>query len=131
MAQLRFNGKLQRADGARVEVGLSVLAFQDETGTYLLYCPGLDLYGSGNTAAQARASFKEALEEFVCYTFNKGTLDEELRRLGWRVSGRRNQRVYAEPPLTRLARTNEDLQQILNLREYSKYHQSVELPVLA
>jgi hypothetical protein len=131
MSPIRFTGNPLAAGSARVEVALSLLAFRDETGAYLLYCPGLDLYGSGNTAAQARASFKEALEEYLRYTLSKSTLDDELRRLGWRVAGRGSSRTYTEPPLTRLARTNEDLQQILNLREYSKYHQAVELPMAA
>ena len=131
MVQLRFKSEMQRSDGLHVNVGLSVISFQDAEGVYLVYCPGLDLYGSGNTAGQAKSSFKEALEEFVRYSINKNTLDSELRKLGWRVVVGKKKRSYEEPSFARLIRTNEDLQRIVNDNNYSKYKQSVDIPVFA
>ena len=82
MAKLKFRGTLQGSDGKAVEVGLSLLSYQDE-GLHVIFSPALDVFGYGNTEKEARSSFNETLEEFLRYTSNKGTLQAELLRLDW------------------------------------------------
>ncbi len=85
MAKRKAQGTLQRADEKTVEIGLSLLAYLDE-GLHVIFSPALDLFGYGNTEKEARASFDETLEEFLRYTTNKGTLQAELLRLGWKAN---------------------------------------------
>lgn len=86
MAKLINRGTLQDLKGEGTEVGLSVLSYRDED-LYVLFSPALDLFGYGHTDKEARQSFDETLNEFLRYTSNKGTLQAELTRLGWKAIG--------------------------------------------
>ena len=130
MAKLKFRGTLQSPDGKKVEVGLSLLAYLEEE-LHVIFSPALDMFGYGITDKEARKSFDETLEEFLRYTANKGTLQAELLRLGWKAAGRQSHRVFKAPEFSRLLRQNEQLQEIVNHKDFHKYDQRVELPALA
>ncbi len=89
------------------------------------------MFGYGNTEGEARHSFNEALKEFLRYTINKHTLQAELVRLGWKVAGRQSHRTFQAPKFSHLLRQNEQLQEIVNHKDFHKYEQRVELPALA
>ena len=98
---------------------------------HVVFSPALDVFGYGNTEKEARGSFNETLEEFLRYTSNKGTLHTELLRLGWKAAGRQSRRTFKAPDFSRLLRQNEQLQEIVNHKDFHKYEQRVELPTLA
>ncbi len=50
---------------------------------YVAYCPALELSSYGNTEAEAKESFDEALGIFLTETERKGTLEKVLLGLGW------------------------------------------------
>ena len=56
-----------------------------ENGWYIAHCPPLDITTQGKTEAQARKNLKEAAELFVVSCFERGTFEQALRELGWRV----------------------------------------------
>ena len=130
VAKLKFRGTMQRPDGKMVEVGLSLLSYRDED-LHVIFSPALDMFGYGKTDKEARSSFDETLGEFLRYTANKGTLQSELLRLGWKAAGRQSRRTFKATEFSRLLRQNEQLQEIVNHKDFHKYDQRVELPALA
>ena len=130
MAKLTYRGTLKSASGNVVDVSLSVLAYEDE-GLQVIFSPALDVFGYGHTDQEARQSFDETLAEFLRYATNKGTLQAELVRLGWKTTGRLSRRIFKPPAFSSLLRGNEQLQDIVNHKDFRKYDRRVELPALA
>ncbi len=128
MAKLQAQGTFSSAHG-KATFGLSVVAFyKDET--FMVYAPALDLYGYGKTESEARQSFRVVLEEFLRYTGNKNTLEEELKSLGWKVEKQGMLFTATAPDFKDLVMQNEELQEILELNDIRKYHEEIELQEL-
>ncbi|GAA4013741.1 hypothetical protein GCM10022408_28570 [Hymenobacter fastidiosus] len=130
MAKLKYRGTVKSPDGKVMEVGLSLLSYREEE-LHVIFSPALDMFGYGHSDKEARASFDETLQEFLRYTRNKGSLQDELLRLGWKLAGRATSRTYKAPEFSRLLRQNDQLQDIVNHKDFRKYDRKVELPVLA
>ncbi|MBN1187729.1 MAG: hypothetical protein JXB49_35980 [Bacteroidales bacterium] len=129
MPDLLFEGNFANSN-ARVEVGLSIIAFTEDN-NYIVYSPALDISGYGNNEAEAKRSFEITLEEFFKYTINKGTFESELKRLGWKLSGKKNNRKYKQPFLDQLFRDNHYLSEIIRDKEFKKYDQKIKFPAVA
>ena len=56
-----------------------------ENGWYVAHCPPLDITTQGKTEAGAKKNLVEASELFVVSCFERGTFEQALRELGWRV----------------------------------------------
>jgi predicted RNase H-like HicB family nuclease len=56
-----------------------------ENGWYIAHCPPLDITTQGRTEAEAKKNLREASELFVLSCFERGTFEQALRELGWRV----------------------------------------------
>ncbi|MGB9204380.1 MAG: type II toxin-antitoxin system HicB family antitoxin [Terriglobales bacterium] len=56
-----------------------------ENGWYVAYCPPLDITTQGRTEDEAKKNLIEASELFVVSCFERGTFEQALRELGWRV----------------------------------------------
>src|SRR5260370_40879258 len=56
-----------------------------ENGLYIAHCPPLDITTQGRTEAEAKKNLIEASELFVVSCFERGTFEQALRELGWRV----------------------------------------------
>ena len=53
-------------------------------GKYIVaYCPSLELTSFGKTNKEAKKSFEEALNIFLEYSLEHGTLETNLLNLGW------------------------------------------------
>ena len=102
MAQLTTapNGRLAKA---QLEV---VLVLDDDSGQHVAYCPALELSSYGDTEEEARAAFEDALGIFIRDTTERGTLDQLLLALGWRLL-KQPAPVYEPPrlPVELLSRT--------------------------
>lgn len=59
---------------------------------YFAHCPPLDLTTQGRTAVEARRNLVEASELFLISCIERGSLDQALRELGWKVQ-KTNQRL--------------------------------------
>lgn len=73
------------SDGMKLQ--LSVFLFQEE-GVYHAYCPELDLVGYDYTEAGAKQSFNYVLKDYLDYTTQNGTLEQDLLAHGWRCCPR-------------------------------------------
>jgi len=65
-------------------IDVTVLLYND-AGLYYAVAPALDIVGAGANDILAKKSFEIALDEFIKYTYNKGTFLKEFKRLGSQV----------------------------------------------
>ena len=87
MPKFEFKGVVP-VNNRIIETGLSLFSFIENEVT-IIYSPELDINGSGYDLNEAKASFYIALSEFFRYATAKGTLFNELKRMGWKISGRK------------------------------------------
>jgi predicted RNase H-like HicB family nuclease len=57
-----------------------------EGGTYISYCPELDVSSCGNTIDEARKNLKIAVNLFLDEAGNMGTLDQILQESGYELN---------------------------------------------
>ncbi|MCI1188070.1 type II toxin-antitoxin system HicB family antitoxin [Hymenobacter sp. DH14] len=95
------HGRLAKA---QIEV---LLVLDDDSGQYVAYCPALEVSSYGDTEEEARAAFEDALAIFIKDTAERGTLDQFLLALGWRLL-KQPEPVYEPPrlPIELLNRTS-------------------------
>lgn len=108
----------------RVEIRLELIAWADDN-LYFQYAPALDLTGYGNSTEEAARSFKIQLDEFVSYTLNKGTVYDELERLGWTVNKKRKRVVVPEESV--LLADNETYRNLITMQGINKSSTNLEL----
>lgn len=121
--------KVEKKIGPRsVKVDLQVLFFEEERIHYA-YMPSLDLTGYGNNEKEAKESLTVVLDEFLRYTLNKKTLFTEMKRLGWEIKTRTS--YFNVPQLSDLIKTNEQLKDIINSKQYTSFKYPVTLPEFA
>lgn len=129
MANLNIKASV-KVPGASIETGLSIIAFEED-GVTIFYSPALDLNGSGYSLNEAKASFWETLNEFLRYSFAKGTLWKELERLGWRVKGKKTNRKLKAPDFADLLKSNKEFEQIVTNKEFRKFNETIQIPQFA
>lgn len=66
-------------------VDVLVYGYEYYDDLYLAYCPVLDIYGYGYGVDGALRSFRAVAKSFFVYVFHRGTLYDELCRLGWTI----------------------------------------------
>ncbi len=93
-----------------VKINMPVVFF-DEDDIFYAYIPSFDLIGYGSSQAEAKESLNVVLDEFLRYTLNKNTFFIELKRLGWKVTGKH--KLITAPQLSDLVNTNDQLRDIL------------------
>lgn len=125
----QVSASYEYSGGKSLVIELSLLSYQED-GVEVIYSPTLDLFGYGKTEEEAKDSFEVTLQEFVRYTTNKKTLQAELQRLGWKITGR-NKRNVSAPDLNELLRDNEMLHDIITTKDFHKYNRKVEVPAFA
>jgi hypothetical protein len=112
---------------SELNVRLSLIQFEED-GVHFVYSPALDLTGYGKSETEAMESYGMAMEEFLRYTTHKNTLKDELKRLGWSVTGKKK---LAAPSLPELIRQRDYLVEIFTEKEYRKSDENFRLPALA
>lgn len=128
MRNLNFSGNFS-TNQAKVSVTIGVFQFQED-GNTIIYSPAFDLSGYGKDLNEARHSFEVILDEFLDYTIKKKTFVKELNRLGWKLkqSDIKNRRIKA-PELATLITRNDYLAEILNEKDFTKFDQTISVPV--
>ena len=104
---------LAPAPSATVAVTVELLLMPDESGQVVAYCPALELSSYGDDEVEARAAFTEALELTLEASHERGTLDQWLLALGWRIC-KKPFPAY-DPPRLPLEILNQPRQRILPL----------------
>lgn len=110
-----------------IQISLSVVLFED-SGSQIAYCPALNVYGYGNTEAEARSSFETCLTEFLDYAIRKKTLGKELAALGWTI---KKEKKFSAPTFSKLLDSNKDLRKIMDTKDFKKINTSFSLPAFA
>lgn len=105
-----------------IKVDVSVFLFKEDD-VFHAYCPELDLVGYDYTEEGAKKSFEFVLKDYLDYTVENGTLEQDLLNHGWRKfkSGK-----VVEPTASSLLRRSQ-LKKVLGKREFSKYSIPVSL----
>ncbi len=129
MSNYKFEGNFKNITSA-IDVMLSLLSFEEDN-TTIIYSPALDLSGYGKNDKEAKKSFEIALEEFLRYSINKGTFEKVLKKLGWKLSGRKSTRKYKQPYLDHLLRENKYLSDIVREKEFHRINEKVSFPAYA
>ena len=122
MAKIVLQGKFP-AHG--VQVKLSLFTFIEDN-VHVVYSPALDLYGYGNDEHEARHSFEVSLGEYVKYTSNKKTVEQDLKKYGWKIDKRH--KTLSSPDVSTLLQTNESFREMVNNRPFKKYDLNVQIP---
>ncbi len=95
-----LNAESRFSNGKRnINVKVPVLSFKEDN-THIIFCPALDLSGSGNTQAEAKESFTIAVSEYLNYTTHKGTLWADLKKLGWTIQKNKKSQQLLLPCLS-------------------------------
>lgn len=126
MSNLIFKGNLKSGDKG-IKTNLSLISFIED-GVHIIYSPALDLSGYGNTEGEAKDSFEIVLSEFFNYCMNKKTIFDELKRLGWKVKGSKKHPKVQSPDMSELLKSNTDLEDIFQKKEFHKYNKEVMIP---
>jgi len=123
-------GKIQgewRSSREQIMINLSLISFQEDD-KYIIFCPALDICGSGNTESEAEESLNITLGEFMLYTTRKKTLTSELKRMGWIIK-KSQRKPMTPPPMSHLLEHNEEFNRIFNEFPFRKFDKAVEVPV--
>lgn len=94
-------------DGA-IDVCLDVLIKKDQNNVYISYAPALDLSGCGNSLEEARRSFEIVLTEYLKYTLENGTLEQDLLEHKWK----KEENAFESPAFWAIFRTNKAAQEM-------------------
>lgn len=127
MHQANLSGQ-KNFGNKKVSINTPVFLFEEDA-VYFAYNPSLDLTGYGKTQTEAMESMGIMLDEFFKYTLNKNTLLLELQRLGWKVKSRK--KPMTAPQISDLIKSNEQLREIVNSKEYSTSNYPVNVPAFA
>jgi hypothetical protein len=112
-----------------ITVNVPVLSFKEDN-AHIIYCPALDLSGSGNTLSEARESFVTVVTEYLDYTTHKGTLWTDLKKLGWTIQ-KNKKKPATPPPMSELLESNDEFSRIFDNYSYKKFDTGVSLPAYA
>ena len=110
------------------KVKIPVILFEED-GSFIAFCPSLDLSGYGKTESEAKGSFKIVLEEYFRYVENKDSLEKDLVKLGWEISTKK--KTYKPPTLEQVLSTNKDVSEIYNTKPFTQYRESLSISAIA
>ena len=100
-----------------VSADITVMLYQQ--GDYIMaYCPALDLSSYGKTEKEAIKSFDEALDIFLEYCRENGTLEQNLVACGWKLRHGYLQPQEVNVPI-----------ELLKAKKLHSFDQKVSLPV--
>ncbi len=105
---------------------LAIFLFKED-GNYIAYSPALDLSGYGKTEEEARKSFNVVLNEYFDYCISEGTLCKDLEAHGWSFK----KHEVETPKISVLISRNQELSNILDKKDFKKYHEPINVPTFA
>lgn len=113
MANKHYDATYSKGN-AKITVKLDVITWEEDN-IFFYFSPALDIVGYGQSDSDARESFEHIMGEFVSYTHNKGTLFDELERLGWAVNKKKKRML---PPNTEdLLQDNEEYRNLMSRQD--------------
>ncbi len=102
-----------------IKACLDLFSYQ-ENGIRIVYAPALDLAGYGQTLSAARHSFEVSFSEYMRYTVENGTLENDLLAHGWKATC--PEENYLSPDMVSMLRKNQQLRKLIqgNYQKVSK-----------
>lgn len=118
MKKIEFMNEVKtHRDRKSVSAVITVMLYQQ--GDYIIaYCPALDLSSYAATEKEAIDSFREALDIFLEYCEENGTLEQNLIACGWNLRQGYLQPEEVSVPL-----------ELLKAQQLHSFDQKVSLPV--
>ncbi|MBL7811403.1 MAG: hypothetical protein JNL57_04185 [Bacteroidetes bacterium] len=110
-----------------IQLKIPVWLFEDD-GTWVAYCPLLDLSGYANDELAAMESFKVVLGEFLSYTVHKKTLEKVLNDLGW--TKLKKSKIIA-PSIYDILSKNENAREIAENYPFTQSFEDIRIPEFA
>lgn len=89
--------KISKLRAVRKEImvhGSLTVAIYKEGTSFVGYAPALDLVAQGKSVRDVRKNFEEVFDIYLTETFRRGTLENDLRKCGWKV-----QAGIMQPPM--------------------------------
>ncbi|MFU8844011.1 MAG: hypothetical protein ACNA7V_09420 [Bacteroidales bacterium] len=123
-----FGGKWKKGN-RQIEVSLPLIIFEDG-GNQVVFCPALDISAAGKTDQEAMIAFETALGEYLLYTTNKKTFNQDLKSHGWTVK-KSVRKPMIPPDMSYLLQNNDEFNRVFNTRDFRKVNHSVEMPAFA
>ena len=114
-----------KIDNKGIEIKLDVI-FYSEDGIIIAYAPALDLSGYGQDDAEARNSFEVALHEYIKYTVENKTLDDDLKVHGWTKEAG----VIKAQDFSSLLANNKNLRDVVS-HDFRKTSEKVAYPIFS
>lgn len=74
---------IKKHNDGNLECEVAVMILDDDDGTYVAYCPALQLTTYGDSREDVEKAFAERLDIFIEEMEEKNLLHDELLRLGW------------------------------------------------
>lgn len=128
MAQLTLNGEFEFKNKS-VNVNLNLYLFKED-GSFIVYCPALDMSAYGDSEEHAKKSFVDVFEISVKYMLNKNTMRDDLIHHGWQVKSMKQRRIKA-PSFDKMLNSNKIFREILENKEYTTYKEKLGIPQFA
>ena len=127
MPQLKLSAVIENPSAnARVTVNLQMYIFKED-GSFIVYCPALDLSAYGDSEEQTKKAFEDILGININYMLNKGTFFDDLKMHGWKVKGKKQRKIKA-PTFDEMLKRGGALHDITSNKDYTKYSQDVSIP---
>jgi len=108
------------------EIQLTLITFKDDN-VYNVYCPSLNLCGSGYNETEAKDSFNIVFNEYITYTTENNTLIDDLKSCGWKIS--ENSKKLLPPAIAESLLLDKDLGAILNNYDFEKRSIKATIPI--
>lgn len=128
MDNLSFSGEFSNGN-KKIAISLGIYLFVEDN-AYIAYCPALDLSGYGDTEQGAKESFAETLRIYIDYCMKKSTLVIDLQKHGWNIKSK-SQRKIKSPDFSTMMKSNKELRDIIEKKDYTKYSETVGIPTFA
>ena len=113
-------------DSGSIEVGLTLFSFKENNVTFI-YSPAIDITGYGKNVKEAKLSFELALEEFVRFAIEKGTLQKHLEKMGWKIAKDKDHIEIEQPTIDNLINNNNFLLNLVQEKDFRKYSKNYNL----
>ena len=120
--------KTSAIDNAMTEYHFSIefYIFQEE-GSYIAYCPALDLSTCAATYNEAISNFYEAFQLYIECCVESGTLYEDLDEHGWKL-----QKSNITPPKFTVLMKKPEMKKLMNSNiSYERVVTPARIPVMA
>lgn len=118
---------IQKTKGQyQINGSFSTFIWKDrESDCYIAFVPELDLVAYDVTKSKVLKNLDVVMDEFFRYTIQKGTLDAELAKLGWKGT----EDAFEAPSMESVASRNQQFSAVLNNEEFTRQNHRLAIAI--